>query len=284
MSEPPAENTGPLSEDSQPSLTTTNGVIRRTCRRAKGKLIDVGVSGIVELLANGDVVKSAWPGEDKDSEEDMAREAHVYHLLFKTFGAHKRFVKFLSYDETDYSITMEYMANGTLRSYLEAHHDRISTTQRHQWICELAEGMELLHSANIVHCDFSPRNMLLDETLGVKVADFGCVSINGSKSSAGGSVRFYPPRLQTRELIEPEDDLFALGSSSIYEVVTGKPPYVDLDTEQIQCLYRLDQFPDLAGLDFSDIIRDCWLLRAQSARHVHQRLLKVISPELGLKV
>lgn len=257
---------------------------RRTCRRAKGKLIDVGVSGIVELLANGDVVKSAWPGEDKDSEEDMAREAHVYHLLFKTFGAHKRFVKFLSYDETDYSITMEYMANGTLRSYLEAHHDRISTTQRHQWICELAEGMELLHSANIVHCDFSPRNMLLDETLGVKVADFGCVSINGSKSSAGGSVRFYPPRLQTRELIEPEDDLFALGSSSIYEVVTGKPPYVDLDTEQIQCLYRLDQFPDLAGLDFSDIIRDCWLLRAQSARHVHQRLLEVISPKLGLKV
>lgn len=178
---------------------------------------------------------------------------------------------------------MEYMANGTLRSYLEAHHDRISTTQRHQWICELAEGMELLHSAHIVHCDFSPRNMLLDETLGVKVADFGCVSINGSKSSAGGSVRFYPPRLQTRELIEPEDDLFALGSS-IYEVVTGKPPYVDLDTEQIQCLYRLDQFPDLAGLDFSDIIRDCWLLRAQSARHVHQRLLKVMSPGLGLKV
>lgn len=60
MSEPPAENTGPLSEDSQPSLTTTNGVIRRTCRRAKGKLIDVGVSGIVELLANGDVVKLAF--------------------------------------------------------------------------------------------------------------------------------------------------------------------------------------------------------------------------------
>lgn len=264
-----------LSTESQPLDDT--GLVYDTKRWAKGKLMGGGVSGIVELLPNGQVVKSPWPGEE-ECEEDMAREARVYQRLSECFGAHERFIKLFSYDETEYAITMEYMVNGTLRSYLEAHNDCISKTRRHRWICELAEGMELLHSASLVHCDFSPRNMLLDESLNLKVADFGCVSIDGSQSSAGGSARFYPPRVMNRARIEIDDDLFALGSS-IYEVLTGKPPYVDLSTSQVQQLFSLHQFPDLVELDFRDIIRDCWLLQAQTARDVHRRLLKLMSSQ-----
>ena len=206
----------------------------------------------------------------------MAREACAYQRLFDYFGEHQRFVKLISYDKTENAITMEYMVNGTLRAYIEAHNDRISQNQRHQWIRALAEGMEMLHNATIVHCDFSPRNMLLDETLELKVADFGCVSIDGSKSSAGGSVRFYPPRVLNSERFEVDDDLFALGSS-LFEVLTGKPPYVDLETHSTRNLYGLQQFPDLVGLDMRDIIRDCWLFRARSAREVHRRVLAVVT-------
>jgi len=139
------------------------------------------------------------------------------------------------------------------------------------WVLALAESMQMLHAANVVHCDFSPRNMLLDQDLEVKVADFGCVSIDGSRTSGGGSVRFYLPGLNDRELIQCDEDLFALGSC-IYEVLTGKPPYHDLGTRQIQDLYSLQQFPDILGLAMRDIIRDCWLFRAQSAQIIYERI------------
>ncbi len=77
------------------------------------------------------------------------------------------------------------------------------------------------------------------------------------------------------ERFKLDDDLFALGSS-IYEVLTGKPPYMDLGTQEIQTLYSLQQFPDLVGLDMRDVIRDCWLLQARSAREVHRRISEVI--------
>jgi len=243
---------------------------------SRGKTIAGGVSGLVERLPNGHAIKSAWPGDDKNiCEEDMDREARAYQRLFECFGAHERFVKSIAYDESEHALTMEFMSNGTLREYLEANNSRVPQDQRHQWILAMAQGMEMLHSANILHCDFNPRNMLLDERLEVKVADFGCVAIESAKSSAGGCVRFYPPRVLKRKRFEADDDLFALGSS-IFEVLTGKPPYEDLETRPIQKLYWVRQFPDLTGLDLADIIRDCWLFRGRSACDIHQRLVAAV--------
>lgn len=267
------ENTNLTAEDFQPPGDP--GVVFDTKRWAKGTLIATGVSGIVELLPTGQVTKSSWP-EDEDSRQDIATEAFAYRRLFDHFGEHKRFVKQISYDNVERTIAMEHMENGTLRAYLEAHNNRISHGQRILWICALAEGMEMLHTASIVHCDFSPRNMLLSATLELKVADFGCVSIDGAPSSAGGSARFYLPRVLSRERFEVDDDLFALGSS-IFEVLTGDPPYVDLNVDRIRALYGTRQFPDLTGLDLGDIIRDCWLLRAKSAYEIRQRIFEVVA-------
>ena len=71
----------------------------------------------------------------------MDREAFACQWLFDYFGEHERFVKLISYDETENAITMEYVVNGTLRAYIEAHNDRIAQNQWHQWIRASAEGM-----------------------------------------------------------------------------------------------------------------------------------------------
>ncbi|KAK3623741.1 hypothetical protein LTR22_024262 [Elasticomyces elasticus] len=161
------ENTHPTPGHSKPAENP--GTVYTTERWAKGNFVDAGVSGIVELLPNGHIIKSPWSGwQEEERREDMAQEARAYQRLFADFGAHKRFVKLISYSETIYAITVEYMVNGTLRACLEAHNDRISQDQRHRWIQAMAEGMQMLRSANIVHCDFSPRNMLLDEGLQLK--------------------------------------------------------------------------------------------------------------------
>ena len=239
-----------------------------------GKFISGGVTGGVFLQDDGSVLKYSWP-EKEGCVEELAHEARAYRRLFDLFGHHPSFVKFLSYNETEHAISMEYMANGPPKSYLQANNNSISKVQRLSWITALADGLALLHSANIVHCDFSLRNMLLDKDLNLKVADFGCSAIDGGRSTGGGSTRFYPLRGLESGRVEPVDDVFALGSC-IFEIVTGKPPYHDLGSLCVERLYGLRQFPDLVGMDFADVIRDCWLLRKQSAREVHHRLLEAL--------
>ena len=111
---------------------------------------------------------------------------------------------------------------------------------------------------------------MLDNNLQAKVADFGGCSINGSSSSAMGSVRFLRPG---RSSASPDiqTDLFALGST-IYEIMTGASPYEDISSSQVKQLYALSQFPILNGVPGEGVIRACWLLQMQSAHEVYDKL------------
>lgn len=187
-------------------------------------------------------------------------------------------MKFFGYEPKDGSITLEYMRNGTVRDYLQGHNDEISSAQRVQWALQATEGLEVLHSTGIIHCDFSPRNLLLDANLEIKVADFGGCSIHGSQTSAMGSVRYYLSR-STRLPPSTQADIFALGST-IYEIMTGSIPYKDISSDQVKQLYELSQFPDLHGVQLGEVIRSCWLLQVESTKQVYSILQ---STELSIR-
>lgn len=239
---------------------------------AKGQLIGGGLSGIVELLPTGYALKSPWPGEDGlESQQDIRTEAQIYERLSSQLGICNRFIRMVAFDQDRLTLTMEYMVNGTLREYLRSRKGEISQQQRHWWIQAMAEGMELLHALGILHCDLTPHNMFLDDKLQLKIGDFGCSSIDGSASPAGTNTRFYPPRSSWSSPITPSDDLFALGSC-MYEILTGAAPFKETPSPQVRTLMMLQQFPDLTGLYYGSIIRDCWLLQAHSAKSVRSRI------------
>lgn len=239
----------------------------------KGKLIGGGISGIVELADSGYAIKTPWPGEDNlASQEDLQLEARVYKRLSERLGAHPRFVRMISFDQDQLTLTMEYMANGTLREYLQSHATEITLRQRHVWVRAMAEGLDLLHGLGIIHCDLTPHNMLLDDKLELKIADFGGCSMDQSVSRTGTDVRFYPPPRVWNTPVTKDDDLFALGSC-IYEILTGAAPFADILSPQARNLARLHQFPDLVGVEFRDVIRDCWLGRTESSKQALSRIL-----------
>lgn len=239
---------------------------------AKGHLLGGGLSGIVELLPNGHVIKTPWPGEDNlESQQDMKTEAQIYEKLAEHVGTHPRFIQSVVFDPDRLTLTMEYMSNGTLRDYLRANNQHVTRQQRHSWIYAMAEGLEVLHDLDILHCDLTPHNILLDDKLQIKIADFGCSSIDGSSSLAGTNSRFYPPRTSWSSPVTSTDDLFALGSC-IYEILTGAAPFREMPSPLARTLVALQQFPDLTGLDCGPIIRDCWLLQADSARCIRSRI------------
>jgi serine/threonine protein kinase len=135
-----------------------------------------------------------------------------------------------------------------------------------------------MHSNGVIHCDFSPRNLLLDVDLQVKVADFGGCSMNGSSSSAMGSVRFLQPR-RVSEQPNNQIDIFALGST-IFEIMTGVIPYEDMSSTQVKQLYALSQFPSLNGIQGGEVIRACWLLKTNSVHEVYDMIQAAYSEHL----
>jgi serine/threonine protein kinase len=163
---------------------------------------------------------------------------------------------------------MEYMPNGCLKGDLLAHNDKISATQRLQWILEAAEGLQLLHSANILHCDVEPKNFLLDADLGLRFADFGGSSFEGSLASASAETRFLPPDFNLHRMPTIQDDLYGFGST-IYSIMTGQYPFQELPSNEVEKLYKAHKFPDVTGIPCGEIIERCWRCEFVSAQEIY---------------
>jgi hypothetical protein len=94
---------------------TLTPAIKEDVRFAKGRFLDSGASGILEILPCGDVMKSPWPGQsEKDSRRDITIENEIYQKL----GQHPRLIIIVGWDLRDCVLTMECMPNGNLQAFL----------------------------------------------------------------------------------------------------------------------------------------------------------------------
>ncbi|KAF1958581.1 kinase-like protein [Byssothecium circinans] len=246
---------------------TTIGNVETFVTYAIGrKVISGGSSGWIELLDSGEVLKTAHSGSlETRSRQELEIEARIYQHL----GPHPRLVQLFRYCPSQ-GLFMEYMPNGNLKEYLRQHHDKITLKQRFQWAYEAAEGLQFLHSRNVVWCDMRPRNILLDANLELKLSDFGGSSLNGSTSLVCGSERFYPDHVWNGSTT-PHMDLFALGST-IYEIMTSTNPYEDVTSGEVQPLFNSKVFPDVSNVPCGELIGGCWRDEVGSAEEVYMSL------------
>jgi serine/threonine-protein kinase ULK4 len=67
-------------------------------------------------------------------------------------------------------------------STLQAHVTEKSDTLAQNFIKQISKGLSYLHSNDIIHCDLSPSNILIDYLSGCMViCDFGCAHPNSNK-------------------------------------------------------------------------------------------------------
>ncbi|KAF2248511.1 kinase-like protein [Trematosphaeria pertusa] len=238
----------------------------------KGTFLAGGVSSIVERLPSGAVVKSPWPGlREAQCRRDLTIEAAVYNKL----PPHPRLVKLINWDPDSCVLTLEYMPNGNLSAYLSAHNYTLSLPQRLRWIQEAAEGLQLLHLAEVMHCDVEPKNFLLDASLGLRITDFGGSSLGGSRATACPGTRFEPPNFDWNSPQTMKDDLFSLGST-MYYILTGAPPYQEVSSEEVRRRYQAHEFPDVSKLSCGEMIERCWRGEIRSAQEIVDYMSKII--------
>jgi serine/threonine protein kinase len=231
-------------------------------------LIGVGVFSHVYDLGDGRVRK--LPAPDPDNLDlaikSIQRECEIYNHL----GDHPRVIKCLA--TGDLFVDLEFAPHGHIEGYIQCHHD-ISDMCRRQFAQEVIEAVVFIHSKSIIHSDLAARQFLLDANLHVHLSDFGFSSLNSGDVLGFENASHHMPRdIDCNMPSTTRSDLFALGST-LYEIMTGKPPYKGKSDDAITQLYCIGLFPDVADVLCGDIIMDCWQGRFTSALEVLEYFL-----------
>ncbi|KAG4130782.1 hypothetical protein ERO13_D09G166800v2 [Gossypium hirsutum] len=146
---------------------------------------------------------------------------------------HKNLVRLLgcSIEGPESLLVYEYVPNRSLDQILFSKDKRyiLSWSQRFNIICGTAEGLAYLHGGSgvkILHRDIKASNILLDEHLSPKIADFGlarCVASDKSHVSTAiaGTLGYMAPEYLVRGQLTEKADVYGFGVL-VLEIATGR--------------------------------------------------------------
>ncbi|EOA29867.1 hypothetical protein CARUB_v10012964mg [Capsella rubella] len=130
------------------------------------------------------------------------------------------------------ALIYEFMANGTLGDYLSGKKSHVlSWEERLQISLDAAQGLEYLHNGckpPIVQRDVKPANILINEKLQAKIADFGLsrsVALDGNNqdtTAVAGTIGYLDPEYHSTQKLSEKSDVYSFGVV-LLEVVTGQP-------------------------------------------------------------
>ena len=117
----------------------------------------------------------------------------------------------------------------------------------------LIQGLEYLHSNEIIHKDVKPENIILNNKGYAFLTDFGTASLvkeNNYKENSG-TPGYMAPEIICRQNHGLVSDFFAIGVI-LYEVIIGTRPYVGLNRKEIRSKILAKQ----AKIDINHIPND----------------------------
>jgi hypothetical protein len=135
-------------------------------------------------------------------------------------------------------IVIPYMAGGDVEGLIEkAPEHRLSLDKVIDITKCICKGLEFAHSKGIIHRDLKPGNVWLSADGTAKIGDFGlAVAIDLSRLTQSGmmvgTVSYMPPEQAMGGKVTEQADLYSLGAM-LYEMVTGRPPFVGDDSVSI---------------------------------------------------
>uniref|UniRef100_A0A453SI11 non-specific serine/threonine protein kinase n=1 Tax=Aegilops tauschii subsp. strangulata TaxID=200361 RepID=A0A453SI11_AEGTS len=127
-----------------------------------------------------------------------------------------------------YCIITEYMSQGTLRMYLNKKDPySLSPETILKLALDISRGMEYLHAQGVMHRDLKSQNLLLNDEMRVKVADFGtscletrCQATKGNK----GTYRWMAPEMIKEKPYTRKVDVYSFGIV-LWELTTCLLPF-----------------------------------------------------------
>ncbi|GAA2916175.1 serine/threonine-protein kinase [Microbacterium keratanolyticum] len=142
-------------------------------------------------------------------------------------------------------LVMEYLPGITLRELMREQR-RLSIPQTITIMDAILSGLAAAHSADIVHRDVKPENVLLAEDGRIKIGDFGLARATTANTATGqqllGTIAYLAPELVTRGTADARSDIYALGIM-LYEMLVGEQPYKGEQPMQIAFQHATESVP-----------------------------------------
>lgn len=203
------------------------------------------------------------------------------------------------FDEGEQMLVYEYVVNGTLKDSLSGRSGiRLDWMRRLKIILGAARGLQYLHDLAdppIIHRDVKTTNILLDERLNAKVADFGLSKPLGDAdrthvtTQVKGTMGYMDPEYYMTQQLTEKSDVYSFGIVML-ELITARNPIekgkyivreVKENMDKRKDLYNLREVLDptigltneLQGLEkFVDIALRC----VEDTGHQRPRMSEVV--------
>ncbi|KAK9062342.1 hypothetical protein SSX86_019528 [Deinandra increscens subsp. villosa] len=228
----------------------TNG-FDRACFVGSGGYVDV-YRAELDILSIGGLSSKEEKGKDEfpkitktvaikrisSRADEQGKQGFLTEIELVTSCKHPNIVSLLGFSREagEMIIVYEYAFKGSLSDYLVSM-GVLTWAQRIQICLDVAHGINYLHTdiqgkPRIIHRDIKSDNILLDENLNAKLADFGlskCHPTNQhrstiiSKNIAGTTLYMDPEYLATNKY-KRESDIYSFGVV-LFEVLSGRVAY-----------------------------------------------------------
>jgi len=208
---------------------------------------------------------------------------------------HERCARLLDVGEGDEGITylaMELVEGQTLDEVMQQ--GALSPSHTVDLLIQITAALNAVHEVGLVHCDLSPRNVMVSSRSGrleAKVLDFGIarsMNIAGRENQQGELWGFANPAFSAPELLAGVDvdaraDLYSLGTLA-WLMLTGTMPVDDSDAERAVAAVRegdLNSWPRVPGVParLVRLVQRCMSFgpedRPASAVEVYRQLVSV---------
>ncbi|KAF9244615.1 kinase-like domain-containing protein, partial [Melanogaster broomeanus] len=230
---------------SKPIADNTPGGPRPIFKWVRGELIGKGTFGRVYLALNATTgemiavkqVEIPTTASDK-SDSRQANFVQALKMESETLKDldHPHIVAYLGFEETPnfLSIFLEYVPGGSIGSCLRDH-GKFDEEVTKSFAAQILEGLEYLHSKNIIHRDLKADNILVEKAGICKISDFG-ISKRADDDQAAytamqGTVFWMAPEMigsQKGKGYNSKVDIWSVGCV-VLEMWAGRRPWPDED-------------------------------------------------------
>lgn len=168
------------------------------------------------------------------------------------------------------AIVSEFISDRSLHQIIQSKNNaKFNDTTKLIIIYGIAKGLSYLHSNGIIHCNLKTENIIVDDNYHPYITDFALSksihSVLNKKSIKStykihGNVSNFPPEFFTDYEYTQKGDVYAF-SMILYEILTGKKPFVDVKFTKIVDDIRKGVRPKLnksIPKAFQKLIKKCW--------------------------